>query len=249
MPGEKKCFFVCPIGLENSDSRRRSDEILDYVLKPVLERYTVQRADQIASPGMITNDIVHHLIHDDLVIADLTDHNPNVMYELAVRHAYRKPVIQMISRDQVIPFDVGNQRTIFYDIGHPSSTEELKKSLRKVILGIENGENDGLIENPIMNAELLKEMRMGTRNERALAIISERLGQIHHELMVLRDQTMQGFAESRWHKDSKNEQDESYLRSIERLLEAFFGTKISQKTSGETSRTKLERQKQKQNRP
>ncbi|KYK33270.1 MAG: hypothetical protein AYK19_14080 [Theionarchaea archaeon DG-70-1] len=62
-------------------------------------------------------------MEDDLVIADLTEKNPNVFYELAIRHAVRKPVVQIIKHDEKIPFDVVTQRTIHYDTDLKSGTK------------------------------------------------------------------------------------------------------------------------------
>ena len=46
--------------------------------------YEAVRADEIAEPGSITSQIMQRIFDDDLVVADLTDHNPNVFYELSV---------------------------------------------------------------------------------------------------------------------------------------------------------------------
>ena len=74
----------------------------------------VIRADQIPLPGIITDHIIKHLLGDELVIADLTGSNPNVFYELAIRHATRKPVVQIIQEGERIPFDTAAMRTIEY---------------------------------------------------------------------------------------------------------------------------------------
>ena len=48
----------------------------------------------------------------DLVVADLTDHNPNVFYELAIRHALQLPLVQLIDSAQDLPFDIKAMRTV-----------------------------------------------------------------------------------------------------------------------------------------
>jgi hypothetical protein len=45
-------------------------------------------------------------MNDPLAIADLSDPNPNVFYELAIRQAIGKPLVQIIQKDEKIPFDV-----------------------------------------------------------------------------------------------------------------------------------------------
>lgn len=113
------CFVICPIGEEGSSERSNSDSVLRHIIRPALSAKgyeSIVRADGIAEPGIITAQIVQHLLDDDLVVADLTDHNPNVFYELAVRHASDKPVIHLIAKHQKIPFDVAPQRTIEYTL-------------------------------------------------------------------------------------------------------------------------------------
>ena len=63
-------------------------------------------------------------------MADLTGHNPNVFYELAVRHAIEKPVIHVIERPWKIPFDVAGFRTIDFDLTDPDSIESAVDQLR-----------------------------------------------------------------------------------------------------------------------
>lgn len=75
----------------------------------------VVRADGIDKPGVITRQVIQYLVEARLVIADLSFHNPNVFYELAVRHMVRKPVVQLIQKSESIPFDVNQLRTIVID--------------------------------------------------------------------------------------------------------------------------------------
>jgi len=85
----KKCFVICPIDLDGSEVRRRSDQWIRHILTPVLDEVGYQsfRADQMPRPGVITTQIITELVEAPLVIADLSPANPNVLYELAVRHA------------------------------------------------------------------------------------------------------------------------------------------------------------------
>ena len=87
----KQCFIVTPLGMVGSEIRRKADGVIEAVLNPILEEfeYKVIAPHEIDNPGSITKQIIEHLLHDELVIANLTNLNPNVMYELAVRHATR----------------------------------------------------------------------------------------------------------------------------------------------------------------
>ena len=69
---QKTCFVIAPIGIEGTEIRTRSDQLLEYVITPATENhgYNVVRADHINEPGVITNQIIQHIINDDLVIAE-----------------------------------------------------------------------------------------------------------------------------------------------------------------------------------
>lgn len=112
---DKSCFVIGPIGEPKSEIREWADKILKFVILPALKKCGYEnpiRADQISKPGMITFEIVQHLILDDLVIADLTWRNANVYYELGILHAARKPFVQVIREGEEIPFDAKDLRTI-----------------------------------------------------------------------------------------------------------------------------------------
>lgn len=115
---DKVCFYITPIGEDGSEQRKHSDMLLECLVSPVLEQFglTAVRADQIEKPGIITNQILDYITKSKMVIADLSYHNPNVFYELAVRHMKGLPTIHISRSADKIPFDIGNFRTISLDM-------------------------------------------------------------------------------------------------------------------------------------
>ncbi len=152
----KKCFIITPIGSENSEIRRQIDGVIDACIKPALADFKVFVSHRICTTGSINNQIINHIYEDDLVIANLTSLNPNVMYELAIRHAIRKPIIVIKNKNdgQQLPFDIKDDRTIFYtdDI---RGAIELKEELRKYIKEIDYKKQT---DNPISRA--IKDFRV-----------------------------------------------------------------------------------------
>lgn len=136
----KKCFFISPIGGEGSPTRQRADKIFKHVIAKATEEcgYKAERADHMPDPGMITSQVIQRIVDDPLVIADLTERNPNVFYELAIRHAIRKPLVQIIEKGEAIPFDVAGSRTIHIDHKDLDSVEDAKAAIVTQIKFLEN---------------------------------------------------------------------------------------------------------------
>jgi hypothetical protein len=114
---DKVCFYITPIGDDDSEERKHSDMFLSSLIETALTGFglDVIRADKIGTPGMITSQVLEHILRARLVIADLSFHNPNVFYELALRHATRLPVVQICRRKDRLPFDVNQVRSISID--------------------------------------------------------------------------------------------------------------------------------------
>lgn len=110
----KSCFFISPIGEDGSEQRRLSDKVREFMSHQVLEGlgYRIRRADDINKVGKITEDIIREIINSNLVVALLDYENPNVYYELALRHATFKICLSIASRETVakLPFDMSQER-------------------------------------------------------------------------------------------------------------------------------------------
>lgn len=112
---KRRCFIITPIGSESDPIRRHIDGIINAAIRPALEsNYIIEVAHKISEPGTITKQIINEIYNDDLVIANLTNNNPNVMYELAFRHSLGKPVILIAEKGTPLPSDIIMERTIFY---------------------------------------------------------------------------------------------------------------------------------------
>lgn len=121
MSQEPWCFVIGPIGDANAptDSPQRTtyeESVLRLakVIEPACERAgikNVQRADDIDEAGDIPQQVIEAIRDADLVIADLTDSNPNVMYELGLRHAVGRCTLAIAEWNR-LPFDVSTLRTV-----------------------------------------------------------------------------------------------------------------------------------------
>lgn len=112
-----ECFIITPIGKPNSETFKKTEGLLDTILTPILERFDYKPvpAHRIDSTGSITKQIISKVVGSELVIANLTGVNPNVMYEVAIRHSFGKKIIIVAEEGTVLPFDIQDQRIIFYE--------------------------------------------------------------------------------------------------------------------------------------
>lgn len=117
-------FVITPIGKEGTEIYKKYDAIFTTMIKPAIDSvdpsFRIIRADHIAKPGSF------------IVIANLTDLNPNVFYELGVRHTLSKRTIMITEDLKSLPSDLKEYRAIEYkpDI---TAVEEFKLNLSKCV--------------------------------------------------------------------------------------------------------------------
>ena len=128
---ERTCFVIGPISGERTETRRRFVGLVNTVVRPALEAdgYRVEDPLQTFQSGSITRQIIERLLEADLVVADLTELNANVMYELAVRHAKRLPVVILMRHPIDLPFDLKDEHTIEY-VDDFQGADDLRETLR-----------------------------------------------------------------------------------------------------------------------
>lgn len=181
--GLKKCFIVTPIGGADSPTRRAADGLISSVLKPLMADlgFEVYVAHEISLTGSISRQVVEHILEDDLVIANLSELNANVMYELAVRHCTGKPVVAIAVSGTRLPFDIADERTVFYT-DDMRGVVELTPALRKAVeASLSKVEADNPVLRVRHNRALLESLDQGD----AKTILIERLENIEGLLREL----------------------------------------------------------------
>lgn len=181
---QRKCFVVTPIGGGDSPTRRAADGLISSVLKPLLKElgFEVFVAHEISITGSISRQVIEHILEDELVIANLSELNPNVMYELAVRHCTGLPVVALAESGTRLPFDISDERTVFYT-NDMRGVYELTPALRSAISDVlDRGETDNPISRVQKNRVLMDNLDQGD----AKAILIERLDNIESLLQDMR---------------------------------------------------------------
>lgn len=141
------CFIISPIGSKleplGSSGRSRYEESLrmwEEVFEPAARAFGMApiRSDKIAEPGEIPDQIFTYLRDADVVIADLSHANANVMYELGLRHSRPGKVTVQIGEYERLPFDVTTIRTIQFrrtEAGLVAARDDLIDALRAGLSG------------------------------------------------------------------------------------------------------------------
>lgn len=142
---KERCFIITPIGDDTDPIRRHIEGIIDAAITPAMgEHYEIVVAHKISEPGSITKQVITEIYNAKLVVANLTNRNPNVMYELALRHAIGKPAIMIAEKGTMLPSDIIMQRTIFYQ-NDAKGVLELREELVKAEKDIQFTEKSGPI--------------------------------------------------------------------------------------------------------
>lgn len=137
-------FVAMPFGKKNDESRAVEidfDQIYEDVIKPVADAENVEliRADEERMGGIIHLPMFERLLLAEIVIADLTIPNPNVFYELGVRHCAKpRSTILIFSDDTQLPFDLKPIRGLPYQLKEGKLDEEFKEEFKtnlKKLLG------------------------------------------------------------------------------------------------------------------
>ncbi len=137
MNDKKKCFVIMPFSETESLAEEKWTEIFEHIIKPAVEeselnyeckRYGLGRAN-------IIKDILEDLNRAQEVIADLTDNNPNVLWELGVRHVLKRRTILISQDKKFLPSDLKDYPVIPYDqtkAGFDKFKEDIKDKLKDI---------------------------------------------------------------------------------------------------------------------
>lgn len=124
------CFVIMPF---SKTSEEHNEEYwtkhFETFLKPLIETNPDLEARRSqALRGDILRQIITDLVVSRVVVADLTDHNPNVFWELGVRQSFKHGTVTIAEVGTKLPFDVGGKGTLFYYPKNHLKMEEFRKS-------------------------------------------------------------------------------------------------------------------------
>lgn len=173
-----KCFVIMPFSKTSEQHTEDywAKHFKDFI-KPLIESTHPIIAER-SSPlrGDIIRQIVTDLVTASIVVADLTDSNPNVYWELGVRQSFKHRTITIAESGTILPFDLGAKGTLFYFPTNHIKMQAFRKQLHKAISDcLKNPESpDSHVLETISGRGTLYQILMRDESLRRLdAIISE----------------------------------------------------------------------------
>lgn len=184
-----RCFVISPIGDDRSVTRRDANMVLHSIIERGLKPdFEVIRSDAFGHSEIITNNIINAITTYELAVADLSDFNPNVFYELGLRHMVEKPVIAICREGTKIPFDNLGVSTIFYDVAdydsHIAAADKIAASARKMV------EPGYSVSNPVISARgMMKLANSADNRDRIVVELSNRIASMEQKFERLASAT------------------------------------------------------------
>jgi len=129
---KKTCFVIMPFSATTEKHTSEYWNEFFGVIKTEMESndYTCSRSE--VGPYSIMRQVIEKIYESDLVIAVLTDMNPNVWYELGIRHSLKNGTLMLLEASQTPPFDISSYGLIKYQDGISQGTK-LKKEIHAYI--------------------------------------------------------------------------------------------------------------------
>lgn len=110
------CFVIMPFSQTTPEHTEEYwSKHYDSFLKPLIEdnlQVIAHRSEPLR--GDIVKQIINDLVVSPIVVADLTDKNANVFWELGIRQSFKHGTITIAKNGTVLPFDIGGKSTLFY---------------------------------------------------------------------------------------------------------------------------------------
>lgn len=130
-----KCFVIMPF---SNTSKKHTEEYwtkhYKTFIKPLIESEHPLKAERSAPlRGDILRQIITDLVTVPIAVADLTDANPNVYWELGVRQSFKHGTVTIAEHGTDLPFDLGGKGTLFYFPDNHLKMQEFIKQFHNAI--------------------------------------------------------------------------------------------------------------------
>lgn len=159
----RTCFVIMPFGEKDDHGQLIDfDRVHEEIIKPAVESLAAEkllieciRCDEVEKSGLIHDRMIRYILDSEVAVVDITTLNPNVFYELGIRHALNDRVTVLIRRKGTAnPFNITGMNTIDYDLD-AENAEHARTSIRNFIRnGLLSSARDSLVYAVIPSLEV-----------------------------------------------------------------------------------------------
>lgn len=212
------CFVLMPF-------RKELEAVYSDHIKKVMNSLNMKcvRADDLFSNSVIIDDIWDLINRARLVIADLTNKNPNVFYEIGLAHVVGRPVVLITQSIDDIPFDLRHLRNIVYEYT-PRGMQKFEESLQNTLKYILDQPNTSIEQ---FRQELVSDTFPGSPNlsnftdEYVLSFVSDRVNEIPFREKALEVCFSRGIIEQSFIDVLNRENNDTLKKTIAKLVEKY----------------------------
>src|SRR5262245_21933008 len=147
------CFVIMPFRTKTDVARSDEvnfDKVYEDIIKRGVERLNNEglvikciRSDEVERAGLIQERMIEYIADADVAVVNITTQNPNVFYELGVRHALRDRVTVLLRRKGTSnPFNIASMTAIEYDLGEEDAERAREAIANFVRNGLLSGAKD-----------------------------------------------------------------------------------------------------------
>lgn len=212
---KEKCFIIMPISDQGDYPEGHFTKVYEQIIKPSVEDvgYEAYRVDENNICDSIINKIFDAIQKCPMAICDLSNRNPNVLYELGLRQAYDKPVVLIQDDKTQKIFDVAGIKTVFYkSTRFYEDVMEAREKIKKAILATKEGEENTLAKVIKVNAADFSQIEVSQEDK-----INIILAGIYSELRELKNKGQDGLlglVSTELKKSSSVEKSQNFLEVI-----------------------------------
>ncbi len=209
MSNDKKCFVIMPFTDPDGYENGHFDNVYQYLIKPACEDAGLEavREDDDERSKVIHHSMIKKIMDYPYAICDISSKNPNVLYELGVRHAIEKNVVIIKDNKTESIFNINIQNIINYDLD-VSKLDEAKEKIKTQLLNTDNDSDQSIIS-------LIKKIKSGIFSENKNTFAKELylemkkndLGQEQYKTLYYCQEVLHNISLKNKHDISKNKEE------------------------------------------
>jgi len=129
---DKKCFIIMPFTSPVGYEEKHFSRVYDYIIVPACKKAGFEPviAKDTAKTNLIALEILKCIVEYDMALCDISSRNPNVFYELGLRHAFNKKTVLLKDKRTEMPFDIASLRYTEYN--ESLRVDEVQKAVEMV---------------------------------------------------------------------------------------------------------------------